>query len=103
MIKPQSNPSRYYKLLHQKRETELFLSGLRLHIFSELETWQTAKTVAEKTGLNERNLTLYLNAMASIGILKRRTLISEILRRATNFLMRTVHYIWENVSCSGRT
>lgn len=86
MIKPQSNPSRYYKLLHQKRETELFMSGLRLHIFSELETWQTAKTVAEKTGFNERNLSLYLNAMASIGILEKDDTLFRNTQESNEFL-----------------
>lgn len=71
MIKPQTNPGRYYRLLHQKRETELFLSALRLHIFSELEEWKTVEAVTKKTGLNQRNLSFYLNALACIGLLEK--------------------------------
>lgn len=69
MIKPQTNPSRYYRLLHQKRETELFLSALHLHIFTDLEAWNTVEALAVKTGLNQRNLSLYLNALACVGFL----------------------------------
>lgn len=71
MIQPKENPRHYYKLLHQKRETELFLSALRLHIFSELEAWATVETVAKKTRLNNRNLSLCLNALACIGLLEK--------------------------------
>lgn len=71
MIEPHTSPNRYYRLLHQKRETELFLSALRLHIFSELEAWKTVETITKKTGLNQRNLSLYLNALACIGLLEK--------------------------------
>ncbi|MBS5957307.1 MAG: methyltransferase domain-containing protein [Clostridiales bacterium] len=71
MVKPQLNPGQYYKLVHQKRVTEIFLSGLRLHIFTELEGWETPASVAARTGLNERNVSLFLNALASIGMLEK--------------------------------
>lgn len=71
MIKQNVNSQQYYRLLHQKRETELFLSALRLHIFSELASWKTAEAAAEKNGLNGRNLSLYLNALACIGLLEK--------------------------------
>lgn len=71
MIEPKGNPQPYYKLLHQKRETELFLSALRLNIFSELEVWETAEALAKRTGLNGRNLDLFLNALACIGLLEK--------------------------------
>lgn len=71
MIEPKGTPRPYYILLHQKRETELFLSALRLGIFSELESWETAETVTKRTGLNARNLSHYLNALACIGLLEK--------------------------------
>lgn len=72
MYQPKGNPNQYNKLLHQKRETELFLSALRLDIFSYLEDWTTAKLAAGKTGYNERSLGFFLNALACIGMLEKR-------------------------------
>ena len=71
MTKQNANSRQYYRLLHQKRETELFLSALRLPVFSELDSWKTAEAIAEKTGLNGRSLSLYLNALACIGLLEK--------------------------------
>lgn len=71
MIQPQGNPQIYYKMLHQKRETELFLSALRLRIFSALENLETANSLAKKTNLNERSLSFYLNSLACIGLLEK--------------------------------
>ena len=71
MFSPTENPRIYNKLLHQKRETELFLSALRLNLFSYLETWKTPEEIAQRTGWNERNLYFYLNAIACIGLLEK--------------------------------
>jgi predicted O-methyltransferase YrrM len=71
MYQPKESPHIYHKLLHQKRETELILSALRLDIFSYLEDWSTSKVVSEKTGFNARNLELFLNVLSSIGMLEK--------------------------------
>lgn len=72
MLKAEESPVGYYKLLHQKRETELFLSAVRVKLFSYMENWKTSRTAAEKTGLNPRSLSFYLNALACIGLLEKK-------------------------------
>ena len=71
MPKSKWNPQMYYRFLHQKRETELFLSALRLGVFSHLEDWKTPEEVSRKTGWSARSLAFYLNALASIGLLEK--------------------------------
>lgn len=71
MYQPKNDPKLYYKFLHQKREAELFLSALRLDIFSYLENWALPKDIAGKTAFSERNLSFYLNALACIGLLEK--------------------------------
>jgi len=71
MYQSKDNQKLYYKMLHQKRETELLLSALRVKLFSCLESWETPKSVATKSDLNERNLSFVLNALASIGLLEK--------------------------------
>ncbi len=71
MYQPKGNPKMYYKMLHQKRETELLLLALQLEMFSHLENWETPESVAVKSGLNERSLSFVLNALASIGLLEK--------------------------------
>ncbi len=65
------NPKAYNGLLHQKRETELFLSALRLNLFSLLEDWETPETVSQGTGWSARSLVFFLNALASIGLIEK--------------------------------
>lgn len=72
MTNQKMSPQTYYLMLHQKRETELLLSALRMDLFSLLKTWETPNQIAIKTGFNERNLSFYLNALASIGHLEKK-------------------------------
>lgn len=69
MYKPKYNPQRYYSLIHKNLETQLFLSAIRLDIFSHLADWASPANVALRTGYNERSLSLYLNALAAVGLL----------------------------------
>jgi len=80
------NQKLYYKMLHQKRETELLLSALRLKLFSYLESWEIPKAVATKSGLNERNLSFVLNALASIGLLEKSGDSYRNTRESNDFL-----------------
>ncbi len=80
------NPKMYYKMLHQKRETELFLLALQMKLFSYLEKWETPKAVAAKSGLNERSLTFVLNALASIGLLEKNFGVYRNTKQSNEFL-----------------
>lgn len=76
----------YYKMLHQKRETELLLIALRVKLFLYLENWETPKSVARKSGLNERNLSFVLNALASIGLLEKNNEVYRNTQQSNDFL-----------------
>ncbi|QTL98842.1 methyltransferase [Iocasia frigidifontis] len=96
MYQPKENSKLYHRLLHQKRETELFLSAVRLNIFSYLEEWTTAKIVAERTGFNERNLDLFFNALACIGLLEKGEGIYRNTSQSNEFLnQRSPIYLGE--------
>jgi len=86
MYQSKGNQKLYYKMLHQKRETELLLSALRLKLFSYLENWETPKSVATKSNLNERNLSFVLNALASIGILEKSNEAYRNTKQSNDFL-----------------
>lgn len=86
MYQSKGNQKLYYKMLHQKRETELLLSALRVKLFSYLESWETPKAVATKSGLNERNLSFVLNALASIGLLEKSNEAYRNTQQSNDFL-----------------
>ncbi|WP_164473040.1 methyltransferase [Clostridium sp. E02] len=86
MYQSNGNQKLYYKMLHQKRETELLLSALRVKLFSYLESWETPKAVATNSGLNERNLSFVLNALASIGLLEKSSEAYRNTQQSNNFL-----------------
>jgi hypothetical protein len=83
---PKNNPQIYFKMLHQKRETELFLSAVRLDLFSHLENWTTATEIAADTGFNGRNLSFYLNALACIGLLEKHAVLYRNTAQSNEFL-----------------
>ncbi|KXL52196.1 multifunctional cyclase-dehydratase-3-O-methyl transferase TcmN [Anaerotignum neopropionicum] len=86
MYQSKGNQKLYYKMLHQKRETELLLSALKLKLFSYLENWETPKAVATKSDLNERNLSFVLNALASIGLLEKNNEAYRNTQQSNDFL-----------------
>jgi len=86
MYQSKGNQKLYYKMLHQKRETELLLSALRVKLFSYLENWETPKAVAAKSDLNERNLSFVLNALASIGLLEKSSETYRNTQQSNDFL-----------------
>lgn len=86
MNQSKGNQKLYYKMLHQKRETELLLTALRVKLFSYLDNWETPKSVAIKSGLNERNLSFVLNALASIGLLEKNNKAYRNTQQSNDFL-----------------
>jgi hypothetical protein len=86
LYQPQTSPKPYFQLLHQKRATELFLSAVRLDLFSHLENWATAAEVAAHTGCNARNLSFVLNALACLGLLEKRATLYSNTAQSNEFL-----------------
>lgn len=86
MYQPQNDPKIYYQMLHEKRKTELLLCALRLDIFSYLGEWSKSKQVADKTKINERNLSFFLNALASIGLLEKKENVYRNTSQSNEFL-----------------
>mgnify|MGYP002477360611 CR=1 FL=1 len=58
----------YYSKLHDYREAQLLLAGIKLNVFSCLDTSKTAKEVAQVLKYNVRNLDIFLRSLASIGL-----------------------------------
>ncbi|QOR35012.1 class I SAM-dependent methyltransferase [Clostridium sp. 'deep sea'] len=61
----------YYKKLHDYKEIQLLIAALNLKVFSYMEEAITAKQIAEKLNYNSRNLALFLDALASIGLIEK--------------------------------
>ncbi|MCT4620376.1 MAG: methyltransferase [Marinisporobacter sp.] len=60
----------YYSKLHQYREAQLLLSSIRLKVFSYLSTPKTAMEIADTLNYDCRNLDIFLNSLAAIGLLE---------------------------------
>lgn len=89
MYCPKENSSLYYNLLHQKRVAEILLSALRFDLFSYLENWETAESVAEKSGLHARSLSLVLNALVSVGFIEKKQNAYRNTPQSNEFLNRS--------------
>ena len=64
--------SDYYRAMHQYREAQLLLSGIRLKVFSYLREERTAKDVAKELKYDSRNLDIFLGSLAAVGLLERK-------------------------------
>jgi hypothetical protein len=60
----------YYSKMHEYREAQLLLSGIRLKVFSFLSTPKTAAKIADQLNYDSRNLDIFLNSLAAIGLLE---------------------------------
>ncbi|GMQ59837.1 methyltransferase [Vallitalea sediminicola] len=61
----------YYKMITNYRESQLFLSALKLDIFSYLDNEVSIEDIANQTDYDLRNLKLVLNALASIHLIEK--------------------------------
>lgn len=61
----------YYKMITNYRESQLFLSALKLDIFSYLDNEVSIEDIANQTDYDSRNLKLVLNALASIHLIEK--------------------------------
>ena len=65
------SPRCFYKMVQDYKEAQLLFAAIELDIFSHLEGFGDLKTIASKTGYNERNLRLFLNSLVSIGLIEK--------------------------------
>lgn len=63
------SPKVFYKRIQEYKEAQLLFAGIRLDVFSHLQDYSSPEEVAAHTGYHERNLKLFLNSLASIGLL----------------------------------
>lgn len=68
---PAHSPKKFLSMLQQYKETQLLLAGIHLKIFDYLKHDTPVKRIAVDTGYDERNLTLFLNSLAAIGLLEK--------------------------------
>ncbi len=67
----QNSPSRYYEMMHNYQEAQLFFAAIRLNVFSHLDTPQTSDTVAAALGCDKRQMELLLLSLTSCGWINR--------------------------------
>lgn len=63
------SPKVFYQRIQEYQEAQLLFAGIRLDVFSHLQDYSSPGEVAAHTGYHERNLRLFLNSLASIGLL----------------------------------
>jgi hypothetical protein len=68
---PTHSPRKFLGMLQQYRETQLLFAGISLKVFDYLKHDTSAEKIASMTGYDERNLTLFLNSLAAIGLLEK--------------------------------
>ncbi len=73
METPTQSPKSYYRMIQQFKEAQLLFAGINLDVFSHLSEYTPASIVAAQTGCNERNLNLFLNSLAAIQLLEKKT------------------------------
>lgn len=64
-------PGLLYRMMQQYKEAQLLFAGIELDVFFYLQEAVTAVAVAGKTGYDARNLALFLNSLAAIGLLEK--------------------------------
>lgn len=68
---PTHSPRKFLGMLQQYRETQLLFAGISLKVFDYLKHDTSAEKIASITGYDERNLILFLNSLAAIGLLEK--------------------------------
>ncbi|SHI75650.1 methyltransferase family protein [Propionispora hippei] len=72
MKNPVQAPGALYRMMQQYKEAQLLLAGIQLDVFSHLQEAVTAAAVAGETRYDARNLALFLNSLAAIGLLEKK-------------------------------
>lgn len=67
-----SFPENYINLANAFMASKAFLTALELDLFTLLDEWKELEDIARNTGCSERGIELLLNALSSLGILKRK-------------------------------
>lgn len=68
---PACSPAGFSRMIQQYKETQLLFAGINLKVFSYLRDYEPANRIAVETGYDERNLALFLNSLAAIGLLEK--------------------------------
>jgi hypothetical protein len=69
---PAHSPRKFLGMLQQYKETQLLLAGIQLRVFDHLRYYTSPEKIACETGYDERNLALFLNSLAAIGLLEKK-------------------------------
>jgi hypothetical protein len=68
---PTHSPRKFFGMIQQYKEAQLLFVGINLEIFTHLRDYESAEIIASRTGYDKRNLTLFLNSLAAIGLLEK--------------------------------
>ncbi len=105
MKNPGQNPGMLYRMTQQFKEAQLLFAGIELDVFSYLQEEAEAGVVAAQTGYDARNLALFLNSLAAIGLLKKNgeyfqnTPVAEaFLNRNSSFYLGEYLVFWNEMT-----
>lgn len=71
MYNMENSPGRYYKIMHNYQEAQLFFAAIRLNIFSCLDRPKTAGEIAEEMNCDKKQIELLLLSLTSCGLLNK--------------------------------
>ncbi len=87
-IWPEYPAEKWLEKLQNYREFQVLTAGIELDIFSALEEPVSAEKLAGENGWNERNCRLFLDALASIGYVKKENELYCNLLDVNDYLSR---------------
>ena len=83
----QADPRPLYDMLFAETRTQLLMAGIRLRIFNQLQTPDSAAGLAGRLELDPVNTGLFLNGLAALGLLNKEQGIFSNTLMAKAFLI----------------
>jgi len=85
----ENSPNRYYKIMHNYQEAQLFFAAIRLNIFSCLDRPKTAGEIAEELNCDKRQIELLLLSLTSCGLINKQGAFYANTPETKDFLSRS--------------
>ncbi len=89
MYNMENSPNRYYKIMHNYQEAQLFFAAIRLNIFSCLDRPKTAGEIAEELNCDKRQIELLLLSLTSCGLINKQGAFYANTPETKDFLSRS--------------
>ena len=89
MYNMENSPNRYYKIMHNYQEAQLFFAAIRMNIFSCLDRPKTAGEIAEELNCDKRQIELLLLSLTSCGLINKQGAFYANTSETKDFLSRS--------------